>query len=209
MKEKIRLVLAVVLAALAAVPAALASPPTISSTTATAKQPVGPSKVADVSIAWTLPEGFHACSIMWAASDPLYTSGPRGSASVSGTSWGGEVVGDSVVFRVSSSAAADCSNVEYSDPVTVTIPEWVAPTPPPSSEPAPVEPVGGETAAPAPGGKTVEQRLAELEARVGKLELAIESSWTAYIDALAAGAPPYEAALAGRSAGLNSLYGLG
>lgn len=197
-------ILVVLLAALALAPAALASPPVVVSATATAKQPVGASRVADVSIAWTLDSGDYACRIFWGASDPLTSSAPHGTVAVSGESWTGEVAGETVIFRVSSSSAADCTNVEYSEPVSVTLPEWVAPV-----APMPEPPASPDEAASVPTGPSLEERVAALEARVGKVEFAIVAAWDAYYAAVADGQPGDVAALAARSAAMNSLHGLG
>lgn len=97
--------------------------------------------------------------------------------------------------------------------LTLTAPAAPAPPPPPPSAAAqPSEP----SPPPAEPGPTIEERVAALETKVVELaakdvqlQAAMEAAWTAMVDALAAGAPPWEAALAARSAGLNVLYGLG
>ena len=76
-------------------------------------------------------------------------------------------------------------------PAPVVAPPPVEPPPPPATDPAVIE------------------RLAALEATVVSLQAAIEASWNALVAAYEAGQPPWEAALAARSAAMNALYGLG
>lgn len=77
------------------------------------------------------------------------------------------------------------------------------PAPPPAQAPAPAGPTIDERVT------ALEQEVAELKPKVASLEAAQVASWNAWVDSLAAGLPPYEAALAARSAGMNALYGLG
>ena len=81
---------------------------------------------------------------------------------------------------------------------------------PAASEPCP-PPVVAPPAEPPPPATdpAVLERLAALEAKVVSLQAAIEASWNALVAAYEAGQPPWEAALAARSAAMNALYGLG
>ena len=87
------------------------------------------------------------------------------------------------------------------------------PATPPAEEPLAEEPAptGEEPAA----GATLEERVTEIEtalaalaSRVTALRDANLAAWNAFVDALAAGYPAPEAALAARSAAMNAIYRL-
>lgn len=130
------------------------------------------------------------------------------------TSWSGDVammagttvyVGFAVAQTPIGVAGRDCSHPSYTGFTAVAVPAWAPPVSEPAgpANPPPVD-APTTTTAPTTTGPTVDQRVTDLELRVA----ALEASWAAYTDALAAGASAADAALASRSAALNVLYGL-
>lgn len=215
-------------AALALAAAGIASAaPTIVTATATPLAPTPSQGRADVSVSWTVPDGEVSCGIRLGWNSLLGES----HSTFSGSSWRGQVsLGEdakdgragTVYVQVSSDrldtpAAVRCDpfRAMWSPVFEIPVAAFVPPAPAPA--PAPTEPAPAATSSSSPApSQTVEERLAALEAalaalrsRVGALEDANLASWTALVNALAAGALPYEAALAARSAGMNALYRLG
>lgn len=219
---------AIALLALSLVGAARAAPSPTATATATGTMTGATGTIVhrqEVSVTWTLAAGEYACAIRVGG-----TEGERIDAlNTDATSWNGAVgatPGTTIAIEISYVAIPAGVTVQPSDACfrtrstatttataqTFTPPEAPAPAPPAdepvtASAPAP-------TTEPAPE-PTVDTRVTELEAalaaiaaRVTSLENATLAAWTALVDSLAAGAPPDEAALAARSAYLNTIYGL-
>lgn len=220
---------AIALLALSLVGAARAAPSPTASATATGTMAGATGTIVhrqEVSVSWSLGAGEYACAIRVGG-----TEGERVDAlSTDATSWNGAVgatPGTTIAIEISYVAIPAGVTVQPSDAcfrarstaTTTTTAQTFTPPEVPAPAPPADEPVTASAPAPTPTEPapepTVDTRVTELEAalaaiaaRVTSLENATLAAWTALVDSLAAGAPPYEAALAARSAYLNTIYGL-
>lgn len=213
---------AIALLALSLAGAAKAAPSPSASATATGTMTGATGAIVhrqDVSVSWSLGDGEYACAIRVGGAegeriDPLSTDATSWSGSVGatpGTTIAIELSYVAVPAGVTVQPSDACYRARATATTTTTAQTFSAPAPEPTPTPEPA-PAPAPTEEPAP---TVDPRITELEAalaalsaRVTSLENATLAAWTALVDAQAAGAPPYEAALAARSAYLNTIHGL-
>ena len=174
-----------------------------------------------VSVSWALGAGEYACSVT--------LSHPAGQDTIgvdpTSTSASGSVLADPgtpitvtlqwVAVFVPTNPSDACFRTRAHATTTVTAIAYEEPPPPVEEAPAedpPSEPTSETTTTSTTSTEdrvtVLETLLAALAARLDALERASLASWDAFVEALAAGATPDVAALAARSAAMNTLYGV-